>query len=63
MDRASDEMQYERAAEMRDQIKALRQVQAQQVIEKGRGIIDVIAASLERVRHAFIFSILGKAEY
>ena len=47
MDRASDEMQYERAAEMRDQIKALRQVQAQQVIEKGRGIIDVIAASLE----------------
>ena len=48
MDRASDEMQYERAAEMRDQIKALRQVQAQQVIEKGRGIIDVIAASLER---------------
>ena len=48
MDRASDEMQYERAAEMRDQIKALRQVQAQQVIEKGRGIIDIIAASLER---------------
>jgi len=48
MDRASDKMQYERAAEMRDQIKALRQVQAQQVIEKGRGIIDVIAASLER---------------
>ena len=48
MDRASDEMQYERAAEIRDQIKALRQVQAQQVIEKGRGIIDVIAASLER---------------
>ena len=48
MDRASDEMHYERAAEMRDQIKALRQVQAQQVIEKGRGIIDVIAASLER---------------
>jgi excinuclease ABC subunit C len=48
MDRASDEMQYERAAEMRDQIKALRQVQAQQVIEKGRGIIDVIAASMER---------------
>ena len=48
MERASDEMQYERAAEMRDQIKALRQVQAQQVIEKGRGIIDVIAASLER---------------
>ncbi len=48
MDRASDEMQYERAAEVRDQIKALRQVQAQQVIEKGRGIIDVIAASLER---------------
>ena len=48
MDRASNEMQYERAAEIRDQIKALRQVQAQQVIEKGRGIIDVIAASLER---------------
>ncbi|GIR41326.1 MAG: hypothetical protein CM15mP51_21060 [Porticoccaceae bacterium] len=28
-----------RAAEMRDQIKALRQVQAQQVIEKAEGLL------------------------
>ena len=48
MDIASTEMKFEQAAEKRDQIKALRQVQSQQVIEKGRGVIDVIAASIEK---------------
>ena len=48
MDIASTEMKFEQAAEKRDQIKALRQVQSQQIIEKGRGVIDVIAASIEK---------------
>ena len=48
MEIASTEMKFEQAAEKRDQIKALRQVQSQQVIEKGRGVIDVIAASIEK---------------
>ena len=48
MEHASSEMNYEKAAEIRDQIKSLRQVQSQQVIEKGRGLVDVIAASLEK---------------
>ena len=37
---------FEKAAESRDQIAALRQIQAQQVIEKGRGTIDVVAAAI-----------------
>ena len=48
MEIASTDMKFEQAAEKRDQIKALRQVQSQQVIEKGRGVIDVIAASIEK---------------
>ena len=48
MEIASAEMKFEQAAEKRDQIKALRQVQSQQIIEKGRGVIDVIAASIEK---------------
>ena len=48
MEIASTEMKFEQAAEKRDQIKALRQVQSQQIIEKGRGVIDVIAASIEK---------------
>ena len=48
MEIASAEMKFEQAAEKRDKIKALRQVQSQQIIEKGRGVIDVIAASIEK---------------
>jgi len=46
MEKASLELAFEKAAESRDQIAALRQIQAQQVIEKGRGTIDVVAAAL-----------------
>ena len=46
MEAASDALDFERAAEHRDQISALRQIQAQQVIEKGRGTIDVVAAAI-----------------
>jgi excinuclease ABC subunit C len=46
MEQASIDLNFERAAEYRDQISALRQVQAQQVIEKGKGTIDVVAAAV-----------------
>ena len=46
MEAASDALDFERAADHRDQISALRQIQAQQVIEKGRGTIDVVAAAV-----------------
>ena len=46
MERASQRLDFEKAAEKRDQIAALRQVQAEQVIEKGRGSIDVVAAAV-----------------
>lgn len=46
MEAASVSLQFEKAAEHRDQIAALRQVQAQQMIEKGRGTIDVVAAAV-----------------
>ncbi len=46
MEAASEALQFERAADCRDQISALRQVQAQQVIEKGRGTIDIVAGAV-----------------
>ncbi|MBQ0719936.1 MAG: excinuclease ABC subunit UvrC [Gammaproteobacteria bacterium] len=47
MDRASDELDFEDAATYRDQIAAMRQVQAQQVIEAGNGNIDVLGFAME----------------
>ena len=46
MEAASAELQFERAAEHRDQISALRTVQAEQMIEKGKGTIDVVAGAV-----------------
>lgn len=46
MDKSSIELEFEKAGEYRDQISALRQVQAQQMIEKGRGTIDVVAGAV-----------------
>ncbi len=46
METASAELQFERAAEHRDQISALRTVQAEQMIEKGKGTIDVVAGAV-----------------
>ena len=46
METASEQLQFEKAAEHRDQISALRTVQAQQMIEKGKGTIDVVAGSV-----------------
>ena len=39
MEKASLELAFEKAAESRDQIAALRQIQAQQVIEKGGALL------------------------
>jgi excinuclease ABC subunit C len=46
MDTAAEQLQFEKAAEHRDQISALRTVQAQQMIEKGKGTIDVVAGAV-----------------
>ena len=48
MEAASAGLQFERAAEHRDQISALRTVQAQQMIEKGKGTIDVVAGAVSK---------------
>ncbi len=47
MEEAAASQSYEKAAEIRDQIRALRNIQADQVVESGRGNIDVIATALE----------------
>lgn len=46
MERASAALDFELAAEFRDQISALRQIQAQQVIESGSANIDVMNAEV-----------------
>ena len=44
MERAAGELDFERAAELRDQIALLRRVQDQQSMEGGSGDVDVVAA-------------------
>jgi excinuclease ABC subunit C len=43
MEKAAENLAFEKAAEYRDQITALRNIQSQQIIEEGHGDIDVIA--------------------
>ncbi len=45
MERASEHLEFEQAAALRDQIAALRRIQAEQVIEAGSGDIDVIGVA------------------
>jgi excinuclease ABC subunit C len=47
MDKASGDLQFEEAAHARDQIVAMRKVQAEQIIESGNGHLDVIAGAME----------------
>jgi excinuclease ABC subunit C len=47
MEQAAAQLAYERAAELRDQIQHLQQVQNTQGIEGSQGDLDVIAAALE----------------
>ncbi|WP_263143552.1 excinuclease ABC subunit UvrC [Pseudomonas sp. RIT-PI-AD] len=44
MEKAAQQLDFERAAELRDQVSLLRRVQEQQSMEGGTGDIDVIAA-------------------
>ena len=44
MEQAASTLDFERAAEVRDQISLLRRVQDQQSMEGGNGDVDVIAA-------------------
>ncbi len=46
MDKASNDLAFEDAATYRDQIAAMRQVQAEQVIESGNGNIDVLGFAM-----------------
>lgn len=50
MEQAARELAYERAAELRDQIQHLQQVQNTQGIEGAQGDLDVIAAALDNGR-------------
>ncbi len=43
MEKYAENLAFEKAAEYRDQITALRNIQSQQIIEEGHGDIDVIA--------------------
>lgn len=43
MEAASNELNFEKAAEYRDQISALKRVQAQQIVESGTADVDVVA--------------------
>jgi excinuclease ABC subunit C len=45
MERASAALEFERAAELRDQIRHLQSVREKQAIESGDGMIDVLAAA------------------
>lgn len=47
MNEAADHLDFERAADLRDQITALRQVQSQNAIEAGDGDADIIACACE----------------
>ena len=47
MERAAAELAYERAAELRDQIRHLQAVQSTQGIEGAQGDLDVVAAAVE----------------
>ena len=47
MNEAADQLDYERAAYLRDQINMIRSVQADQVIERGGGNIDVLGVSID----------------
>ncbi|MAT49656.1 MAG: excinuclease ABC subunit C [Porticoccaceae bacterium] len=46
MDRCVADLEFEQAAEIRDQIIALRQLQSDQIIEAGQGNVDVLAAAV-----------------
>jgi len=47
MNLASENLDFEGAARYRDQINMIRQIQAEQAIEKGNGNLDVVSAAID----------------
>jgi excinuclease ABC subunit C len=47
MEQAADQLDFERAADCRDQIQLLRQIESEQSIQNAQGDFDVIAASMK----------------
>ena len=47
MNQAAENLDYENAARLRDQLNGIRLIQADQTIEKGKGNLDVISAALD----------------
>lgn len=47
MNTAAEQLDFERAADLRDQITALRHVQSQNAMEAGNGDVDIIACACE----------------
>ena len=47
MNSAADKLDYENAARLRNQVNSIRRIQADQTIEKGRGNLDVVSATLD----------------
>lgn len=47
MNEAAEKLDYENAARLRDQVNGIRIIQADQAIEKGKGNLDVVSATLE----------------
>ncbi len=52
METASAKLEFEKAAKIRDQIQALRHVQASQVVSNSKGDVDVFAVCLDRGFHS-----------
>jgi excinuclease ABC subunit C len=51
MERAAQELDYETAARLRDQIAALREIQQKQVITTGQGNLDIIGLAQQTSRY------------
>ncbi len=60
MENAADNLEYEQAAQFRDQINHLKQMQARQFVSSGNGDLDIIAlARLERSYAIEVISVRG----
>ncbi len=53
MDKAAQELDYETAARLRDQIAALREIQQKQVITTGLGNLDIIGLAQQGTHYVF----------
>lgn len=51
MERASEQLQYEQAAQYRDQLAKLRQIQSRLLTSRGKGDFDVIGLAAEQARY------------